>query len=132
VVKKSILTALVFGLLAVILGAFGAHSLEGLISEKYIGTWKTAVNYQMWHALAIILGVYLYERAKCKLHLKANLLLIIGILLFSGSLYFISIKELIGIESVGIFGLLTPIGGLFFIAGWATHIIGIIKTKNDR
>lgn len=131
-IKKSILTALVFSLLAVILGAFGAHSLEGMISAKYIATWKTAVTYQMWHALAMVLGIYLYERNQNRLHLRANLLFAIGIILFSGSLYFISLKELFGIESVGIFGLLTPIGGLFFIAGWLLHILGILKTKNAR
>lgn len=126
-VKKYILSAIVFSLLAVILGAFGAHSLEGQISEKYLQTWDTAVNYQMWHGIAILIGVFLYERKNMKLHLNANLLFIIGILLFSGSLYFISLKELIGISSVGIFGLLTPLGGLCFIAGWGLHFLGIIK-----
>lgn len=130
--KKLILSALVFSLVAVILGAFGAHSLEGSISEKYLDTWKTATNYQMWHAMAIILGIYLFERNSIRCHIWANYLFIVGIVLFSGSLYFISLKELIGIEHVGIFGLLTPLGGLCFIAGWSLHILGILKIKNVR
>lgn len=102
--------AAIAGFLGVAMGAFGAHGLKAVLSEHYLAIYKTAVNYQMWHALLLALIAmlpqhkYLYRAAWC---------LLAGIVLFSGSLY------LLAIFNIGWLGMITPFGGLAFLAGWA-------------
>ncbi|RFA36761.1 hypothetical protein CAI16_03910 [Virgibacillus dokdonensis] len=100
------------GFLAVALGAFGAHGLEGKISKNAIATWEKAVNYQMFHTMALfVTGIFMM-----KVHSVgvtwAGWLFFIGILLFSGSLYIYSTT---GIKT---FAMITPIGGVAFLIGW--------------
>ena len=101
-------------LLAVALGAFGAHGLKDILSPELMVTYQTAVNYQMWHALGLIGVSFVHQQdQESKLIAWAGWLMFFGILLFSGSLYLLvllNIKEL---------GMLTPIGGISFIVAWA-------------
>ena len=101
-------------LLAVALGAFGAHGLKDILSPELMVTYQTAVNYQMWHALGLIGISFVHQQdQESKLIAWAGWLMFFGILLFSGSLYLLvllNIKEL---------GMLTPIGGNSFIVAWA-------------
>ena len=101
-------------LLAVALGAFGAHGLKDILSPELMVTYQTAVNYQMWHALGLIGISFVHQQdQESKLIAWAGWLMFFGILLFSGSLYLLvllNIKEL---------GMLTPIGGISFIVAWA-------------
>jgi len=109
------------------LGAFGAHGLRNRLSEQMLAVWKTGVDYQMIHALGLILVgilIYLYTShgATGMALLKfAGWLFLLGIFLFSGSLYLLAILEIHKI------GMITPFGGLAFLAGWLALAIGIIR-----
>jgi uncharacterized membrane protein YgdD (TMEM256/DUF423 family) len=126
--KKIIITASAFGALAVIAGAFGAHSLEGSLSAKNVEVWHTAVQYQFYHVFALLF-LSKMTRYKTRLINDCYYLFTFGIIFFSGSLYLLSCQSLLGWSWVPIMVPITPIGGLFFIAGWVTLGIAAIKDK---
>ena len=101
---------IIFALLSVVIGAFGAHSLENIIANK-MDVFKTAVQYQMFHSMALIFTGLIAIITKIDL-VMVGYLFSAGILLFSGSLYIVSIFKLSKI------GIITPFGGLFFIIAW--------------
>lgn len=104
------------------IGAFGAHMLEPIIGEDKISIYETGVQYHMIHALGIILiGVMVKVFGEAKLLVWSARLLFIGIILFSGSLYALSISGL------GPLGAITPLGGVCFIAGWICLAITALK-----
>lgn len=110
------------GLLAVILGASGAHALKPMLTASgHLDAFKTAVDYHFYHTLALLAAGILSRQSQSKLIAFASLSFLTGILLFSGSLYLISLATVSGI------GILTPVGGLFFIAGWVLLFFGVIK-----
>jgi uncharacterized membrane protein YgdD (TMEM256/DUF423 family) len=123
--KKIILTAAFFLTIAVILGAMGAHSLKGKISPESLDSFKTGVTYHFYHSLALILVAILMEVFKKPALKIAAFLFIIGIICFSGSIYLLSTME-----NVSFLGPVTPIGGLFFIAGWITTFIIFLKRSS--
>jgi len=124
--NKTILgTGIFFGLLAVILGAFGAHGLQGRIPQHAMEAYKTGVNYQMYHALLLlVLGMMsaLPDRTKKWVYLA----LVSGILCFSFSLYLLAIDSLIPIDFTRI-GFITPIGGVLLISAWMLMAYRIFK-----
>ncbi|QNL50357.1 DUF423 domain-containing protein [Olivibacter sp. SDN3] len=126
--KRIILTAAFFGMIAVILGAFGAHGLSGKISEQSIENWHTAVNYQFYHTLALLF-LATFSRAKNTLINVSYFAFTIGILLFCGSLYLLSTREITGISETQILGPVTPIGGVAFILGWVTLFLATLKGR---
>jgi uncharacterized membrane protein YgdD (TMEM256/DUF423 family) len=100
-------------LLAVAIGAFGAHMLENRISAHDLDVYRTGVQYHMFHALGILLIAALGDKLHSrKLAIWASRLLLIGIVLFSGSLY------VLAVSGVKVLGAITPLGGIAFIAGW--------------
>ena len=102
------------GLLAVAFGAFGAHALRGRLDEYAMGVFETAVQYHFYHSLALLaVGVLALGQPQTVLLKSSGWLFLIGILIFSGSLY------LLGITGVRWLGAVTPLGGLAFIGGWA-------------
>jgi len=114
----------VMAMLSVILGAMGAHALESILSPKAFANFHTAADYQMVHGLAIILAGLSYSQANRPSFIhKAAWLFIIGVLLFSGSLYIFSLT---GIKA---WAMLTPIGGMAFIFGWLFFILGFLLNK---
>ena len=115
-----------FGLVAVIIGAFGAHGLEKSLSPHALTRYHTGVEYQFYHVFAlIIIGVLKTKQTGSSLLLKySGIAFIIGILLFSGSLY------LYAITGITKFGMITPIGGLSFIIGWVFLILFGFKQKD--
>jgi len=122
-----LLLGVLFSLLSVVLGAFGAHALKGLISTNMMAVFDTAVQYQMFHALALIfLGLLLHLISGTNLQIKwfklAGNLFLIGLVLFCGSLYALAIS------GVKILGAITPLGGLAFILGWLVLFIGLYRT----
>lgn len=119
----------VAGGLAVVLGAFGAHALKGKLPENALQTFETGVRYQMFHALALLLVALLADRIGGTLPLTAGWLFVAGIALFSGSLYLLSARTLLGIESWRWLGPITPLGGLCFIAGWATLALAVLRGR---
>lgn len=124
--KKLILVGALLGMLAVAIGAFGAHGLEGKITTKRIGTFETGVTYHFYHTFAIFISGFLALHFKDKIFNRAGWFFVTGILMFSGSLYLLATRVLLGIESWSkILGPITPIGGLFFIVGWGLMFYGI-------
>ncbi|MCL5247265.1 DUF423 domain-containing protein [Cellulophaga sp. 20_2_10] len=114
--KTILTTGVFFGLTAVIFGAFGAHGLDGLIDAKSIASYKTGTDYQMYHALLLLaLGVIPQLTAKHKKPIFY--LLVTGIILFSFSIYLLSIDTILGFNAKSI-AFATPIGGLLLIIGW--------------
>ena len=126
--KQIILTASFFGLLAVILGAFGAHGLEGKISDKQLETWATANEYHFYHTLALLF-LSTFSRAKSQSIKVSFIMFTVGILLFSGSLYLLSTRNLLGLENISVIGPITPIGGLCFMIGWIALFVAAIKHR---
>lgn len=113
--------------LAVVLGAFGAHGLKQLVGPETVTTYQTGVQYQMYHAFALLIIGILYEKMPGSLLNWAGILFLAGIVLFSGSLYLLaSFKAMNKVGMSGI-GIITPFGGLMFIVGWILLIIAIIK-----
>ena len=113
--------------IAVIFGAFGAHALKERLTEKYLAIWETAVQYQMFHALGlIIIGILMSSSLLGPITQLnwAGYLLLAGIIIFSGSLYVLSFT------GIGILGAITPIGGVAFIAGWIMLIVAALKFTN--
>lgn len=113
--------------LAVILGAFGAHALKQRLAETALQTFETGVRYQMYHAFAILAAVWLAERLHSGLPLTAGWLFVAGVVLFSGSIYLLATRTLLGIESWAWLGPVTPLGGLCFIAGWIVLAVAVLR-----
>jgi uncharacterized membrane protein YgdD (TMEM256/DUF423 family) len=111
--KTFLLLGAVAGFLAVTLGAFGAHALRGKLTPEMLAVFQTGVQYHMYHALALILVAGVLGHISGWLVQTAGWCFVAGIVLFSGSLY------LLALTGVTILGAITPIGGLFFLAGWA-------------
>lgn len=108
--------------LGIALGAFGAHGLEGKISERMISNWQTGAQYHMIHAIGLFaVGLLLDRLGSPSLVTTGGWLLVAGILLFSGSLY---LMALTGITKLGA---ITPIGGISFLAGWACIAFAVAK-----
>ena len=109
-------------ILAVSLGAFGAHALKTVLSYQQLQTWNTAVEYQFYHALGLIgLGIWSEKTTLQRLNVFAGSFLILGTLLFSGSLY------LLALTGVTKLGMVTPFGGVFFISGWLLWLLSAAK-----
>jgi len=119
------------GALSVTLGAFAAHKLKTIASEYAVGIFETGVRYQFYHVFAVALVAILYYYFPNKLMKTAGLLFLIGILFFSGSLYLLTYKEISGNEMLKFAGPVTPLGGVFFIAGWVCLALGI-KSPDKR
>ncbi len=113
--------------IAVAFGAFGAHALKDRLSEHYLAVWETAVQYQMFHAIGLlVIGILMSSSlfgASTQLT-WAGYLLLVGIIIFSGSLYVLSLC------GIGILGAIPPIVGVAFFAGWLMMIIAAVKHAN--
>lgn len=116
-----------FAGLGVVLGAFGAHGLRKIVALESIATFQTGVQYQMYHAFALLLVGLLYERLPHALLQWAGILFISGIILFSGSLYLLVGLKAADKQGFGTVGIITPIGGLLFIAGWVLVVMALLK-----
>ena len=115
------MSASVFLILAVVIGAFGAHSLKNHLTEEMLQIYKTGVEYHFYHALGLLMiGVLSISMPSEYLKWSA-ILLAAGIILFSGSLYALAITGIKGL------GAITPFGGLSFIAGWIMLAIAVLK-----
>ncbi|MES2429749.1 MAG: DUF423 domain-containing protein [Bacteroidota bacterium] len=123
--KQFIRIAAILGAITVITGAFGAHTLRKILSPDILNTYETAVRYQFFHVLALLITGILFKEFNNNSLRWAGYLFIAGIILFSGSLYLITYlqtTEIVGYKGIGI---LTPIGGLLFIVAWLLLAIGI-------
>jgi uncharacterized membrane protein YgdD (TMEM256/DUF423 family) len=109
------------GVVGVGLGAFGAHGLRGRLSPEMLAVFETGVRYHMYHALALVATAALMGRLDGRFINAAGWLFTAGIVLFSGSLYAVALT------GVTVFGAITPIGGVAFLAGWACLAIASLQ-----
>ena len=120
--------------LAVIFGAFGAHALQPILSAIEVApgktpplqVFKTGVEYQFYHGLALILTAILYKQKPTGMVKNAGIFFILGILLFSGSLYALTLGHVLN-KSMAFVGPITPLGGVCFIIGWALLAFSFAK-----
>ena len=127
--KRIIITASILGLLAVVAGAFGAHGLKPYLDADKLEVWHTAVQYQFYHVFALLF-LSTFARIKNSLISASYYLFTFGIVFFSGSLYILACRGLLGGYAwLDYFGPVTPLGGLLFIIGWITLAIAAYKTK---
>jgi uncharacterized membrane protein YgdD (TMEM256/DUF423 family) len=127
--KQIIITASVLGMLAVITGAFGAHGLKAVLSASQLEVWHTAVQYNFYHVFALLFLSTFKDTTKSKLISASYYLFTFGIVFFSGSLYLLSCRKLIGWDWLIYMGPITPLGGLLFILGWLMLAIAAFRYK---
>ena len=114
-------------LFGVVSGAFGAHALKHYLSAAQIEVWQTATNYLFYHALGLIgLGIWSESKPMRSLYQASGLLLLLGVLLFCGSLY---LMLLTGMRQLA---MITPIGGLLFILGWLSWLVALSSAGKDQ
>lgn len=130
--KSFLAIASILGALSVALGAFGAHGLKQIVPPDAVATFETGVRYQFYHTFALFFVAILFQSFPGKLLSAAGWLFLVGILLFSGSLY--ALTALKATNTVGLrgIGIITPFGGLFFIAGWICLLIGILTGGTSK
>jgi uncharacterized membrane protein YgdD (TMEM256/DUF423 family) len=116
--KNTVLSfASIYGASAVILGAFGAHALKKILSVERLASFETGVKYQMYHALLLLLMAFLFKFEQ-KIEVYSAYSIIWGVILFSGSIYGLSLKDYWPIN-LRFLGPITPLGGLLLVAGWS-------------
>lgn len=111
--KLWLILGAVNGFISVALGAFAAHGLAGKVGEKELAAFETGARYHMYHALALLAVAWLAQHASASLTYAVGWAFLAGMILFSGSLYYL------GITGSRALVLVTPVGGLAFLAGWA-------------
>ncbi len=125
--RQIIITASVLGMLAVIAGAFAAHGLKQYLTAQQIEIWHTGVQYQFYHVFALLfLSTFVNPNKSIR---TAYYLFTFGIIFFSGSLYLLACRDLLGWGWLIVMGPTTPLGGLLFIAGWATMALAAFRNR---
>lgn len=130
--NKTIASGYIILALAVMIGAFGAHGLEGVISDKYLETYKTANFYHFIHGIAMILSSHLLKSLGSKRRLLVTNLFLLGMILFSGSLYLLSLNEYFEAPELRQLGAVTPVGGVLFILGWLIGAWEILQNPKEK
>lgn len=128
--KKVITTAALLGMIAIILGAFGAHALKKVLSTEELVTFETGVRYQMYHALFLLfigLSTTLSEKSQKIIYY----LTVSGVLMFSGSIYFLATNSLSSFDFKKI-GFITPIGGVLLISAWVVLLFAFLKNNKKE
>ncbi len=116
--------AAISGFVSVAAGAFGAHALKAALSPAATGVWQTAVQYQMFHTLALLaVGAFPWAATGRRLARAAGWLFVGGIALFSGSLY------LLALTGLRWWGAVTPVGGTLLLAGWACLGLALLRRR---
>lgn len=128
--KKIISTAAIFGMIAILFGAFGAHALKKVLPIEQLSTFETGVRYQMYHALFLLfIGTTTIINQKLKKTIYN--LTVLGIIFFSGSIYLLATNSLTPID-FKIFGFVTPIGGIFLILAWLLLLFDLIRPAKKK
>ncbi len=125
--RTILITAAALGIIAIALGAFGAHGLKQLISVEAQQTFETGVRYQMYHAL-LLLFVGSTTVIKTKSKTIIYYLVVVGVLFFSGSIYGLATMDVTNINFKSI-GFITPIGGLLLLTAWVIMMVDFFKEK---
>lgn len=123
--KKVILTGATFIVLAIIIGAFGAHEMKDVLTDAQSKSFETGVRYQTYHGIALlVLG---FNASKIKSIDTILYLIIAGVVIFSGSIYLLATKDVIGL-SISFLGPMTPLGGFLMISAWIVFSVRIIRS----
>jgi uncharacterized membrane protein YgdD (TMEM256/DUF423 family) len=126
--KKIISTGAIFGMLAIILGAFGAHALKKVLSIEELTTFETGVKYQMYHALFLVLIGTINELSQ-KAKKTIYYLVVFGVIFFSGSIYLLATNNLTSFD-FKVIGFITPVGGLLLILAWGALFVNFLNKKS--
>jgi uncharacterized membrane protein YgdD (TMEM256/DUF423 family) len=126
--KRILVTASLFGMIAVIFGAFGAHGLKEIIRSEDLKVWAKGVEYQFYHVFALLFLSQLKAENNNLIKLSYGFFTF-GILLFSGSLYLLATRGILNLTVLNYIGPITPIGGLLLILGWVTIFLSALKSK---
>jgi len=126
--KKIISTGAIFGMLAIILGAFGAHALKKVLSIEELSTFETGVRYQMYHAFFLLFIGTINELSQ-KTKKTIYYLVVFGVIFFSGSIYLLATNSITSFD-FKIIGFLTPLGGLLLIVAWGVLLLNYINKKS--
>ncbi len=124
-----LMTIAITGILAVSIGAFGAHGLKPRLDPSQLNTFHTGVNYHFYHLFAMSFAYLLHMHTGSIWVKRGYWCFLAGIILFSGSLYLLSTRDLIGLSTYKWLGPLTPIGGLCFILGWVSILVFALKDR---
>jgi len=127
--KNFAAVAAILGAASVGLGAFGAHKLKEIFPPDALTIFETGVRYQFYHVFALFTVSILFERLKNTAIRWAGYFFVLGIIFFSGSLYVIAFLKAKDLEIPTVLGIMTPIGGLFFIIGWLLVFWAVLKNK---
>lgn len=124
--KLTLITGALLGALGVGIGAFGAHALKGLLSQNgRLETFELAVRYQFYHALGILFIGLLMEKYPASALQWSSLLMLLGVIFFSGSLYAYSLTN------TKVFAMITPLGGLLLLAAWLTLLYALVAGRSN-
>lgn len=127
--KIFLLAAAISGFMAVAIGAFGAHALKAKLSADMLGVYETGVDYHFWHTLALLaVGLLSLHWPGSRWLEASGWAFLLGIILFSGSLYFMAITNIRTIGPMSV-GLITPLGGVSFLAGWLMLFVSCLKNS---
>ncbi|WP_291099339.1 MULTISPECIES: DUF423 domain-containing protein [unclassified Flavobacterium] len=126
--KKIISTGAIFGMLAIILGAFGAHALKKVLSIEELSTFETGVRYQMYHAF-FLLFIGTISGLSQKTKKTIYYLVVFGVIFFSGSIYLLATNSITSFD-FKIIGFITPLGGLLLILAWGVLLLNYINKKS--
>ncbi len=127
--RTTFITASLFALTAVMLGAFAAHGLRAHLTPSQISTFETGVHYQFMHAFGLFIIGLLMQHNGAKFLRRAALIMTVGTILFSGSLYLLSCRTVFGIESWTWLGPVTPLGGLALMTAWLFVLIAVWRKQ---
>lgn len=125
--KTYLLLGIVFAGIAVALGAFGAHGLKKIVTPEQVATFQTGVQYQMYHALALMLLAIIAGKMSGGMISTAGIFFVLGVLMFSGSLYLITALHAASKPIPTPVVIITPLGGLCFIVGWILFLLSVVK-----
>ena len=127
--KRFLKIAAFIGALTVIFGAFAAHAIKSRVNAETLSIFETGVRYQMYHVFALFLVGIIYKEFPFKHMIWAGNLFLVGIILFSGSLYALTFFKANGNENMNWLGAVTPFGGTCFIVGWSLILLSLYQRK---
>lgn len=121
--KSILLKGALLGAIAVILGALGAHALKNVLTPEQLMSFETGVKYQMYHAILLVMLSIMVKQKSSKYLLAAVNLIFLGVILFSGSIYLLTLKNILALDYLKLVGPITPIGGVLMVGGWFLLIL---------
>lgn len=132
-IKRFLLTGVLFGVLAIVFGAFGAHALKSILNEESMESFKTGVNYQMYHALFLLLLGLIQSKSAKSMTWVMYYLTTFGVICFSGSIYLLVLNKHFEFFTLSKWiALVTPFGGVLLISSWLLLGVYVIKNLKDE